>query len=575
MNKNALLILAFSLLLIILPFFWRHPFPYAFESALHIRTSIGFSQAFADDPGYPDWFAVPYNGRGTPLFRFLGPFPLFVAMLFQFIGIPGYLAAKLTFLCFFLLGSLAAYHLTDTECKKFKPAFFLILTNPYIVLFLHFAFQFQNVCAYFLFPLIILGWQKLANDEKGGWHILSLTLGIMACTHLQTTLLTFYASILFGLFLCVQRQQKRFLPLTLILAAAAFSFFFAAPYILPAMSTMHETFFSDAGMRNLAPGGQTTPFLNNHLVIENSVTIPVYKGFSLIFAYLGISPASNHDIYLLSSASRFEHFRPWIMAMCLLVFAIGLFALLKSENSSYEKTLLVSGLSILLMSFSLTKPLWDILPGLHFVQFPWRVVFPASTMILVGANRYLINMFEKNTGKAIIMLILPWLLLITIFTLPGKAWPEKFLDESLQKGSYPPFLPKSIPRDAKLSELSGQPHRFRVLPHEQVFDAAETGLSWANYSFENIAETRQLNILTHFDPYWRARMLSKGAIDQTDYQELPIAADRDGTIQVAIPAGSYSLSLYRLRPHGRAIGYLLFFLASGFWLISLRKIRQK
>lgn len=567
--------LALCLLLIFLPFFWRQPFPYAFESAVHLRTCVGFTQAFADDPGFPDWFAVPFEGRGVPLFRYLGPLPVFVAMLFMFLGAPVYIAAKLTVLLFFLLGFAGAWYLTDKSRLSFKPALLLMLTNPLIVLFLHFAFQFQNVCAYFLFPWVILGWQKIARQEKYGWHILALTIGVMAYTHLQTTLLSFYASIIFGLFCCRYTQQKRFRPLALIFAAAGFSFFFAAPYIMPAIGTMSETVFNDACMPNLAPGGKHTPFLDNPLIIENQMTRPVYRGFGLIFNYLSFDSANHQDIYLLDSGSRFEHFRPWLLFLCIVVFGIGMFALLKNETSSYEKTLLLSGLSLLLMAFSPSKFLWDLLPGLHYVQFPWRVIFLASMVTLAGASSCLNALFARKPAVIFISMILPWLWLIAIFTLPGKPWPEGLLDVYLKRGNYPLFLSNALPKYRGLSEFSGQPHQFRVLPDGQIFSPAESGNSWANYRFENITQAMPVNILTHYDLYWRLAITdtdSSGAVQQ---QNLQIAPHDDGTMLITLPKGNSTLNLYRVRPKGRMTGYLFFILASGFWLVLFRKIRQQ
>jgi hypothetical protein len=574
MNKYTLSVLLISLALIFLPFFWRQPFPYAFESAQHLRTCVGFAHAFADDPGFPDWFAVPFAGRGVPLFRFLGPLPNFLASLFMFMGAPVHIAAKLTVLFFFLLGFIGSWHLCDRTEQKFKPAFLLILANPYIVLFLHFAFQFQNVCAYFLFPLIALGLQKIARQEKYGWHILSLTIGFMAYTHLQTTLLTFYASLLFGLIYLRNRQPMRYRPLLLVILAAGFSFFFAAPYIVPALGTMNDTVFNDACMPNLEPGGKITPFLDNPLIIENMMTRPVCQGFGLIFTYLSFDFANRKDLYLLNSGSRFEHFRPWLMLLSFLLFGIGLLAFYKRDNSSAEKTMLLAGLIFLTMAFSPSKFLWDLLPGLHYVQFPWRVIFLASTMILSGANRFLIEMFAKNPLKTGAALIIPWVWLIFIFTLPGKPWPEGLLDAYLKKGTYPLFLSNVLPKYRNLSEQSGQPHRFTVLSNGQTFAPAESGNSWAKYRFENLSKPIPVNILTHYDLYWRMKKIPTNSYGPPENEEILLTPNEDGTMLVTLPAGSYTLSLYRLRPKGRTAGYLFFLLSSGFWLASVRKTRQ-
>jgi len=568
MNKNTITVLTISLLLLFLPFFLRHPFPYAFESAQHMRTIVGFAHAFADDPGFPDWFAVPFEGRGVPLFRFLGPLPIFLATLFMFLGAPVHIAAKLTVLSYFLSGFIGARYVTGKDSGIFKPALLLMLTNPYIVLFFHFAFQFQNVCAYFLFPWAILGWQKIARRESYGWHILSLTIGTMAHTHLQTTLLVFYASIIFGLFCCRMSQPQRFRPLALILAAAAFSFFFAAPYIMPALGTMNETIFNDACMPNLEPGGRITPFLDNPLIIENMMTRPVYRGFGLIFTYLSLDPASQKDIYLLDSGSRFEHFRPWMILLCVLAGCIGLFALHGRENSSDERTLLLSGLTLLLMAFSPSKFLWDILPGLHYVQFPWRVIFLASMMVMAGASNYLSDSFARKPARIIVTVILPWLWLIAIFTFPGKQWPEGMLDEYLKKGSYPLFLSNVLPKYRGLSEWSGQPHQFRVLPGEKLFSPSESGHSWARYRFDKITQPFLINILTHYDLYWRMEKT-----DADSSEDLQLSPHDDGTMLITLPKGTYTLNLYRIRPRGRAVGYLFLVLASAFWLVSLKKSR--
>ena len=563
-----------GLLVVLLPFLLRHPFPYAFESALHIRTSIGFALAFADDPGYPDWFATPYDGQGTPLFRFLAPIPYFVAMIFQFFGIPAYLAVKLSFITFFLIGSIAIYRLTISETQKqSNMAFFLIVSNPYIVVFLHFAFQFQNLCAYFLFPWIILGCKNIADKKKTGWHILSITLGIMAFTHLQTTLLAFYAAVIFGAIISFKEQSERWRPLSLICLAAVFAFMFAAPYILPAMGTKSETHFGAFDMKNLAPGNQFTPFLDNPLHIENSMELPVYKGFGLIFSYLGINAASEKDIYLLESAVRFEHFRPWLLFLSVFVAIIGLIALKSSQATSSEKALIVTGLFMLLMSFSVTRFLWEFLPGLSVVQFPWRTIFPGSAMVFVGANSYLRNFYQEQKVMSTCVILIPWILLIAIFTLPGKSWPPELLEESCYKKTfYLPFLPVTVPVSSKLSEWAGEPHKWKTVSGKKIFGPTYKGHGWADYGFKNVQEGQKLNILSHFDPYWRVKIVfADSHADRKELSLIPQPSKDDGTMIVDLPSGDFILSLYRVRPAWRLLGYIMAILATGVWFLSLKK----
>ncbi len=575
-SRTAIIFALIGLAVIFLPFFLQQPFPYAFDSYLHIRYTKDFAMAFADDPGYPDWYARIFDGQGSPVFRYLAPLPHFISIFLQMLGLSGHLALKFCLLLYAAvsLAALRRYD-CDRETSDNGASLFFIISNPFLAVFLHFAFQFQNLCAYFVIPWAINGLCKALKNQPGAWHTLTAAIAVMACTHLQITLITFYALLAAGLFWWLSHGKSGWRPLFTLGMAGFAALLIASPYIFPTMLTKHLTHFEGNDNLSLRPGGRYTPFLDSQLQLKNEQTLPITHGFKLIFPFISQLTANGKpDLYLQPSEIRFEFFRPWIFALSLMIMCVGLINLFKGKPTICEKVLTAIGLAITLMNYSPSAFLWRALPGIYLVQFPWRCLIPGSIFIFAGSASLLDRFWQKRPAFFTLLLIVPWLTFAFIFTVPSKPMPEGTLETFYKRTGYLPFVPVTVPKLSLLADKNqgGIYHKAFLGAEKNYLEPIDKGYSWAEYQFLPASATRPLNILTHFDPFWR---LSAIKADSSETSLDITASAEDGTILTQLPAETTGLRFFRVRPTWRLTGYLLASLTLIFWLTTFSRLPRR
>ena len=85
--------------------FARQPFVAAVDAPVHLRCALLFNLNLVDNLQWPDWDAMAYGGRGSPILRYLGVLPCFSSLL-QLVGFDVFWAVKLTVCLYAIVGIL-------------------------------------------------------------------------------------------------------------------------------------------------------------------------------------------------------------------------------------------------------------------------------------------------------------------------------------------------------------------------------------------------------------------------------------------------------------------------------------
>lgn len=215
-----------------------------------------------------------------------------------------------------------------------------------------------------------------------------------------------------------------------------------------------------------------------------------------------------------------------------------------------------SGLFAVFMVTALSLPLWEALPGLAFVLFPWRFLGPASIMLSASAGYMTQQLGQTGRGKlaGLLGLIVIALALPLLFTPPGPELPSTL------------SRPAIIDFEQKTGWLGTTsvgdylPRQVQTLPTEPRYNALATSVT----TNQNRATTYTFQ--QFYFPGWEA------TIDGEIVEIYP--TEPYGLMEISVPAGSHELEIYftntpvRQTANALAIGALVIWIA--LWLAAPR-----
>lgn len=573
-DRKSLIILLLAFVLGFGSYIARHPFALSIDVERHLRYSRDFALSLADTAGYPDWDPRPFNGKGGAYFRYVPPLPLLSAAVFQFIGFSTPLSVKLTLVlaaAMGIWGTLLCHRLLG-KAESWTTTGFLIISHPFMVLLLNHFFVFHNLFAVLILPLAAACFIMVLNDKPDGTRLLGVSLSFMAASHLLTTLVTGYAMLVGCLVAAYLKETGKLRPLISLVTASVIAAAIASPYILPAMLTGRDSDFK-AITAVFTPGGENTPFLDDRIrpeLSENN-SISVFRSFNLILPYLstGIrkilpflstdpSPGRNQPGRLpIRPYYTMNIARPWILVLTITTILFGLGSAVFGETTQTEKILIYSGIFVLSLTFSFSKPLWNLLPGLATIQFPWRCILPGSVLVSIGSSGFIQRMFRNHPRSVLIPAFSLWLFMIITFSATSVTAAHERLQTTYRLTGWQLFTPKTVvnrfPQEDHPDYWAGEYHLARLVPSQRPVTAVDLGFEWANYKVESDSTGDTMIINTHWDESWRVSVNGNEA--------KPVLFSDEGTISVQLPEGASTVRLYRTSPPWRTTGWILSLIA--------------
>lgn len=374
-TNNGYVLLALALALVAAaPFLTRPGLPRETDAELHVYRAAELGHTLRAGAFYPRWAPDFYFGYGYPIFNYYAPLTYYLANLFDLLpGVDIVGGVKAVFVLGLLVASLGTYLL---GLELFGPGAGVLAAAsftfaPYVVFIdPHARGDLAEHFALCLLPLAFYFFRRLMSGVGGRGALLGsvLTLAALVFSHnllglVSGGLLLAYWiwEVVFG----TGRSRAGWGGLAFALAAALIAFFW-----LPAL---------------LERGA-----------VKLDVTGPGHFDFHKHFLSLGELLAPSRVLDLGATAPRYRFnlgLAQWLLALPALVALLPLGSRKTprrpSPTSPHPHTCLpyfvLAGLGLIFLMLSASTPIWERVPGLPYLQFPWRLLGPANLMLAVCA----------------------------------------------------------------------------------------------------------------------------------------------------------------------------------------------
>jgi hypothetical protein len=517
-------------LLILIPFFaWGAASGHDFE--FHAASWFDAAHQWKEGILYPRWTAWTNHGFGEPRFIFYPPLSWMLGGLLTLL-VPDPAVPMLFIVLTQTLAGLSAYlllrRLSSRRGALLGALFYTVNPDALLMIYIRSDFAEQLACA--LFPLLLLSALELCD--------------LLQDSPATTRTIASFACLYAGVWLCnAPAGVIASYTMALLIAWAA---------------------FTRRSWRVLGRGGAA---LALGLGLASFYIIPaayeqrwVNIGQALAS---GLSPSEN---FLFTAIADVEHtWFNWIASICALslILLLGLTALLSrrlgrsgldsAENRPVFGALLIAGTVATALTLRWTLPLWNYLPKLRFVQFPWRWM---SILALV-CSCFMAVVGEKRRGWIWIALVLAMTVPLAWFLVKNTWWDSDemaTMRDAIASGTgfdgtdeYDPLGDDhfDLPSDAPLTRvLSGEDSDDSAIPQARV-----QVVKWATENKEIRVESPEpariaLRLLNY--PAWRVEVNGKTT--------QPERADDINQMIVPVPAGNSQIDVRFTRTADRKIG---------------------
>ena len=346
------------------------------DGALHIYRTVALDRALRDGVLYPRWFPDLAYGYGFPFFVYREPLGYYLLEAVHLLGLSIPHALNLV-----LAGSLVASGLTMFllardifDARGGLLAAIAYLTAPYLLIGPLARGNLPEVIALAWMPLILYGFRRLIVLRQTRYFVASIVCySALFLTHNISTLL--------------------FTPLLIVyIGVVGWSHDTALPALgsRPVVRMLRRTAF--AALAIALTFGLTAFFWFPALAEQDAAQVYLThatrgNNYAFNFIDLGelLSGPGPSDPNLINPSLRIPF--GWIQ---LALAVLGVLAYRRATTREHRATILAAGTATLvltMMALPISRPLWDHLPLIRFVQFPWRFVgraiLPAA--LLAGA----------------------------------------------------------------------------------------------------------------------------------------------------------------------------------------------
>ena len=523
-DKVNLLMLTIAALIVILPIFLRG-IPDGYDLPHHLQCAETFVEAFKNGEFYPSWSLSRNYGYGGLELRMYPPISHYVLALFKLATGNWQLAVFASYSFWCILGCLGIYfwsrEFVAPPAALFAAVLFAIIPyriNEIYQTFLYAEFAGGSILPFcFAFLTRIL---KPASEPPGRRRFLSLdTLGLtvalaaLILTHLPLTLIG-----IIGLGVYFLSQTRWSFPKSLndavqisiagILSLAATSFFW--------MKVVQERFM-------MAKTSVYEEVVINYDFNFLLTFLQTYDGVSYEVSFIPFF----YDLVLLLTVLS-------VLPMAL----IGLSKEYNAEKSVWRGVWLTFVFSIFIATV-LSKPLWDHLPLLFEVQFPWRWLNIVSVLapILAAGGFSTCRQWSKNEKQRSSSILIFGLILVSLtlslswavstgkYIAPdhSEAHAAKAITEEGFKFWWPIWTRENF------NQISSE----KVLaPGRQITVTEWTALD-RRFSIEAGAP-QNVRVALFYHPNWRVFI---------DHQPVPANPDSTGAITFAVPAEKSDITI--------------------------------
>lgn len=343
---------------------------------------------------YIDWFKP---GNNAPLFNFYQPGIYYLFTAPMLLGIPKVLALKIVIVTMWFLSSLLMYLFTKRHFGTLPAliAAYFYLIAPYHILDVFIRAALSEFIALSFVPGIFWALKGYFDETKGIFLTL-LAMFIAATTIMHPPTILMFSPLILAYLLYLYMSTKSKASATATIIAMIVGFGIVSFFLIPALLEQKfvQTIFMRSGYYDF----------HNHFVC-----IP-----QLFSTFWGHGTSQTGCLDGMSFQVGLAHW--FCVGTVILIIIIKLTTKLKKEQfsnfltiSNFPQTLLLIFLTAfftsLLMTHESTKLIWEFVPYLEYIQYPWRFLSVAIfTSSFIAAT--LLIIFKNESHQLVVFVIL-------------------------------------------------------------------------------------------------------------------------------------------------------------------------
>ena len=383
-NVAALAVVAASLLALIFPVVVGRAFPAGHDSAAHLTYTYLFDRALKEGQFPVRWIEWVREGHGQPLFNFYQPGLFYVVQIFHLVIPSLTLSLKVTILLLWWVGTGFVYLAFRRTGRLAAAAGALAFAfSPYLLLDVFVR------CAYPEFAGITFGagvfWalDNWLRTTRPIWlPTIAILAALMAVSHPPTSLILSPVFVAYTVYLLLTRRTSIRAGAAL-LPAGFLAGGLAAFYLLPAIVELHL----------IRSGALTSDGFDYHRhFVAARQWLPIGWGFG------GSDEGLNDGMSFQLGPAQ------WL--------ALGMAAVVSAANllrrSATLRTLelgfwLVVAIGAMFSMSRASVRVWELLPPLAFVQFPWRLLM-VVVLATAALSAHLVSMISDRRLQAAVVI---------------------------------------------------------------------------------------------------------------------------------------------------------------------------
>jgi len=325
---------------------------------------------------YPRWAALAHFGYGEPRFVFYPPASWTLGGLISQI-FPWTIASPVYIWIVLVLAGISMYMLGRKWLNQNDATFAAVLyaVNPYHLVIVYWRSAFAELLASCLVPMLVLLLWEAAEEGRRSAIPLGLLLAAAWITNAPAAVMIHYSlALLITFFAWRRKSPKLLLPAA---GAVVLGACLAAFYLLPAI------------------------YEQRWVEIANAVSAGSRPSDNFLFVH---TSDADHD--------RFNRIISWIsvleMVVIFLIFGLG--RLWREPRRELWKALALWAAVCSFLMFPVSLFLWNELPKLQFMQFPWRWLLCVSLVFTLFVTVGLPSWWQRGVvcALSIVVIVLAW-----------------------------------------------------------------------------------------------------------------------------------------------------------------------